>query len=136
MPRYFFHLVSPDHVVRDNDGLELDGLAAAHWRAVKLVHKMHVHLPDAGDDWRIEITDETGGKPLVVLPSSVPMRRLRGYAQPRGLALKVSDEFTVPLCAIHHTENHATGDERRWWEEHKIDPLAVAEGLWKRSRPL
>ena len=38
------------------------------------------------------------------------------YAQPRGLGLKVSDEFTVPLCAIHHGENHSTGDERCWWE--------------------
>jgi DNA recombination protein Rad52 len=56
------------------------------------------------------------------------------YAQPKGLALKVSDEFTVPLCAIHHSENHATGDERRWWEEQKIDPLPIAEGLWKRSQ--
>jgi hypothetical protein len=55
------------------------------------------------------------------------------YAQPKGLALKVSDEFTVPLCAIHHSENHATGDERRWWEQHKIDPLAVAASLWKHS---
>ena len=44
------------------------------------------------------------------------------YAQPRGLGIKVSDEFTVPLCAIHHSENHATGDERRWWGERKIDP--------------
>jgi hypothetical protein len=52
------------------------------------------------------------------------------YAQPRGLALKVSDEFTVPLCAIHHSENHATGDERRWWQERKIDPLSVAAELW------
>ena len=57
------------------------------------------------------------------------------YAQPRGLALKVSDEFTVPLCAIHHSENHATGDERRWWHERKIDPLAIAQQLWARSRP-
>jgi hypothetical protein len=52
------------------------------------------------------------------------------YAQPRGLALKVSDEFTVPLCAIHHSQNHATGDERRWWQERKIDPLAIARSLW------
>jgi hypothetical protein len=51
------------------------------------------------------------------------------YAQ-RGLALKVSDEFTVPLCATHHSENHRTGDERRWWEEKKIDPLKVARDLW------
>jgi hypothetical protein len=55
------------------------------------------------------------------------------YAQPRGLALKVSDEFTVPLCAIHHDENHRTGDERRWWEKRKIDPLAIAQSLWRES---
>jgi DNA recombination protein Rad52 len=56
------------------------------------------------------------------------------YAQSRGLALKVSDEFTVPLCAIHHSENHATGDERRWWEQHKIDPLGIASALWRQGR--
>ena len=38
------------------------------------------------------------------------------YAQSRGLGLKVSDEFTVPLCAIHHSENHTTGNEREWWQ--------------------
>ena len=54
------------------------------------------------------------------------------YAQPRGLGIKVSDEFTVPLCAIHHSENPATGDERRWWGERKIDPLVVAERLWRK----
>jgi len=58
------------------------------------------------------------------------------YAQSRGLALKVSDEFTVPLCAIHHTENHATGDERKWWSDCKIDPLAVAQELWKSTTRL
>jgi DNA recombination protein Rad52 len=56
------------------------------------------------------------------------------YAQSKGLGLKVSDEFTVPLCAIHHTQNHATGDERRWWERHKIDPLLVANALWRQGR--
>jgi len=55
------------------------------------------------------------------------------FAQSRGLGLKVSDEFTVPLCAIHHQQNHATGNERQWWQEHKIDPLAVAERLWRES---
>jgi hypothetical protein len=45
----------------------------------------------------------------------------------------VSDEFTVPLCAIHHTENHGTGNERQWWLERKIDPLTVAHDLWNRS---
>ncbi len=55
------------------------------------------------------------------------------YAQSRGLALKVSDEFTVPLCAIHHSENHATGDERKWWEKHGVDPLPVARNLWSET---
>jgi hypothetical protein len=50
------------------------------------------------------------------------------------LGLKVSDEFTVPLCAIHHSENHATGNEKGWWEQHKIDPLVIAETLWHRGR--
>jgi Rad52/22 family double-strand break repair protein len=56
------------------------------------------------------------------------------FAQSKGLSLKVSDEFTVPLCAIHHSENHTTGDERKWWEQHKIDPLEVARRLWKDGR--
>ena len=56
------------------------------------------------------------------------------FAQPRGLGLKVSDEFTVPLCAIHHMENHATGDERQWWQKQKLDPLSEAEKLWRQSQ--
>jgi hypothetical protein len=56
------------------------------------------------------------------------------YAQPRGLSLKVSDEFTVPLCAIHHHQIHVTGKEREWWEERNMDPLKVAMSLWQHSR--
>ena len=58
------------------------------------------------------------------------------YAQPRGLGLKVSDEFTVPVCATHHHQLHQTGNERTWWEEKKIDPLPVAEGLWRSTQGL
>ena len=47
----------------------------------------------------------------------------------------MSDEFTVPLCAIHHTMNHATGDERRWWQDQKLDPLNEAAKLWRQSYP-
>jgi hypothetical protein len=56
------------------------------------------------------------------------------FAQAKGLGLKVSDEFTVPLCAIHHNQNHATGDERTWWGQHKTDPLEAARELWLRSQ--
>ena len=55
------------------------------------------------------------------------------YAQPRGLALKVSDEFTVPLCAIHHAGIHATSDERKRWLEQKIDPRKTAAELWRKK---
>ena len=55
------------------------------------------------------------------------------FAQTRGLGLKVSDEFTVPLCAIHPTENHATGDERQWWRRYKIDPIEIAGRLWRET---
>ena len=56
------------------------------------------------------------------------------YAQPRGLGLKVSDEFTVPLCATHHHHLHNTTKEREWWQERKIDPLIIARALWRESR--
>jgi DNA recombination protein Rad52 len=56
------------------------------------------------------------------------------YAQTRGISLKVSDEFTVPLCAIHHHQIHTTGKEREWWEERNMDPLKVAMSLWQHSR--
>ncbi len=39
------------------------------------------------------------------------------FAQPRAMGLKVSDEFTVPLCNGHHDELHRTGDERAWWAQ-------------------
>ncbi len=56
------------------------------------------------------------------------------FAQPRGLGLKVSDEFVVPLCRGHHRELHRAGDEVGWWVKTGIEPLGVARELWKRSR--
>ena len=47
---------------------------------------------------------------------------------------KVSDEFTVPLCRLHHRELHRVGDERVWRNTLKIDPLPVALKLWRRAR--
>jgi len=52
------------------------------------------------------------------------------FAQPQAMARKVSDEYVVPLCNIHHYELHQTGDERAWWKDHKIAPLDVARKLW------
>lgn len=55
------------------------------------------------------------------------------FSQPRALGRKVSDEFTVPLCSIHHSELHMAGNEEGWWARHKIDPLSHAAELWAES---
>jgi hypothetical protein len=56
------------------------------------------------------------------------------FAQPRAMALKVSDEFTVPLCATHHDQLHRSGDERAFWTRNGVlDPLKHAARLWKLS---
>jgi hypothetical protein len=34
------------------------------------------------------------------------------FAQPRALGRKASDEFTVPLCRMHHREVHRADDEK------------------------
>ena len=56
------------------------------------------------------------------------------FAQKRALGRKVSDEFSVPLCRLHHRELHRSGNEARWWTGVGIDPLKIARGLWKKTR--
>jgi hypothetical protein len=34
----------------------------------------------------------------------------------RGISLKESDEWTVPLCRMHHHQVSISGDETNWWE--------------------
>jgi hypothetical protein len=56
------------------------------------------------------------------------------FLQPRALGRKVSDEFAVPLCRIHHRLVHRVGNEAAWWKEAGIDPVQAARKLWKRTR--
>jgi Rad52/22 family double-strand break repair protein/Protein of unknown function (DUF968) len=56
------------------------------------------------------------------------------FAQQGALGMKVSDEFTVPLCFLHHDALHQAGNERAWWEACKIDPLPIAADLWASTR--
>jgi DNA recombination protein Rad52 len=56
------------------------------------------------------------------------------YAQPRAMGRKVSDEWTVPLCATHHRALHTVGDEEKWWKMRGIDPVTHAEQLWREKR--
>jgi hypothetical protein len=58
------------------------------------------------------------------------------FAQYPALGRKVSDEFTVPLCRVHHREVHRGGNESEWWTRSGVDPLAIASALWSQTHPL
>jgi hypothetical protein len=57
------------------------------------------------------------------------------FAQPRAIGMKVSDEYTVPLCRGHHRQLHKAGDEVVWWQRLNINALEVAKRLWEQTRP-
>jgi hypothetical protein len=46
-----------------------------------------------------------------------------------GMAEKPSDKWKVPLCNRHHREQHATGDELKFWDFHGINPFLLAISL-------
>jgi hypothetical protein len=56
------------------------------------------------------------------------------FMQPRGLGLRVSDEFVAPLRRTHHREVHRVGDESAWWKQAGIDPIKAARKLWSSTR--
>jgi len=56
------------------------------------------------------------------------------FAQPRAVGRKVSDEYTVPVCRLHHRDLHTYGDEASWWAAVSVDPLPIALELWRKSR--
>jgi hypothetical protein len=58
------------------------------------------------------------------------------FGQPRALGRRVSDEFIVPLCRVHHRELHRRGNEKKWWEVASIDPVNVAQRLWREAHPM
>jgi len=56
------------------------------------------------------------------------------FAQSRSFGSKVSDEWSVPLCVLHHRALHDVGSEERWWIEHGIDAKAEALRLWQERK--
>lgn len=43
-----------------------------------------------------------------------------------GLQVKPSDKWATPLCARHHAEQHAHGNERAWWAGRGLNGSEVA----------
>ena len=116
MPRYFFHIVSRKNPVRDAYGVELAGLEAAHWHAMRLVYRLREHAGDASEDWVIAVGDEAGARPLVVLPSAVPMLRPPN-APPEQLTSSSSplggEGFPPRSCEASRLAERVRGSERR-----------------------
>ena len=56
------------------------------------------------------------------------------FTQPRALGRRVSDEFIVPVCRVHHRELHRSGNEAAWWRKLNIDPIPIALRLWEQTR--
>ena len=56
------------------------------------------------------------------------------FTQPRAMGMKVGDECSVPLCFTHHRLLHEAGNEADWWAKQRVDPLKIAERLWRDSR--
>jgi len=73
-------------------------------------------------------------QPCIVCGRSPGQAHHLRFAQPSALGRKVSDEWTVPLCATHHRSLHSVGDEERWWKEKGIDAAAHAVRLWWETR--
>ena len=50
------------------------------------------------------------------------------FAQPRpSMGHRVSDEWVVPLCMLHHRSLRDAGDERRWWQSNRIDLESLSQ---------
>ena len=74
---------------------------------------------------------QVGSLPCVVCKSVPSHPHHLTFAQARGLALKVSDEYVVPLCVEHHNDLHRSAAERLWWTRQNIDPMPIAKELWR-----
>jgi len=75
-----------------------------------------------------------GALPCLVCGRSPAHAHHLRFAQLRAMGAKVSDEWTVPLCPIHHRSLHDLGVEEEWWQAKGIDAKAEAEKLWRQRQ--
>lgn len=52
--------------------------------------------------------------------------------RPAGFGEKSDDAFTVPMCGLHHRNQHK-GNERIFWRDVGIDPIFIALALYRAS---
>ena len=63
-------------------------------------------------------------------PGGVAHHLLR--AEDRGVGLKTSDKYAVPLCNDCHTQLHMTGDERRYFDTRGVDAYVWVQQNWRK----
>ena len=120
-------------LAKQGDKLPPDEAAPAQNGTRPKVDKSLLAIPEIKRIRSKEHLRFVASKPCVVCGRNPAHAHHLRHAQPRGLGLKVSDEFTVPLCATHHRDIHQTTREREWWGDRKIEPMAVAAELWRES---
>jgi hypothetical protein len=64
-----------------------------------------------------------------VQAAHIRMARIDVAKRPVGGAEKSDDRWTVPLCILHHSEQHGM-NEADWWLGKGIDPIYVSMALW------
>lgn len=47
-----------------------------------------------------------------------------------GMGLKTGDDYTLPLCWLHHQTLHSIG-EKKFWKRWGVDAIKLAEEHWK-----
>jgi hypothetical protein len=118
-------LVQTDKANVANDGL---GSAPKTDHVIRTVAPKPLRIRDKNH------RDLVASRPCIVCGRQPSDAHHLRFAQPRATGRKVSDEFTVPLCRVHHRRLHDTGNETEWWEKMHIDPIPIAQSLWRESR--
>jgi hypothetical protein len=74
MPRFYFHISTKENVLRDEEGVELADLAAAHDCGIQIMYGTMLYDPEEEDwrGWMIKIAD---AKDRTLLTLLYPMRK-------------------------------------------------------------
>ena len=75
-----------------------------------------------------------GSLPCLVCGGTPSQAHHLQFVQLRAMGSKVSDEWTIPLCVLHHRALQDVGSEEAWWAERGIDAKTEAERLWQESQ--
>ena len=59
--------------------------------------------------------------------------RLPAELNRKGMAIKNTDKWVIPMCHQHHMALHADGNETRFLAKYAVDGPALAAALWSVS---